>query len=86
MLMIDYKAKMTKLQETRKAKGISQNQLAEAIGMSAQTIRSMEQGWRNINKAELSTLLKLCLALNCTLSDILDDEETLELLRKYEAR
>ena len=77
---------MTKLQETRKAKGMSQNQLAEAIGMSAQTIRSMEQGWRNINKAELSTLLKLCLALDCSLSDILGDDETLDLLRKYEAR
>ena len=76
---------MSKLQDVRKMSGLSQEQLAEIIKMSPQTIRSLEQGWRNINKAELSTLLKLCLALNCRLSDILDDPETLDLLRKYEA-
>lgn len=74
---------MAKLQEIRKAAGISQTELAEAIGMSLRTVTSLEQGARNINKAELSTLLKLCLALNCRLSDILDDPETLDLLERY---
>ena len=36
--------------------------------------------------AKLSTLLKLCLALDCRLSDILDDPETLDLLRQYGER
>ena len=53
--------------------------------MSLSAVTKLEQGQRNINKAELSTLLKLCLALNCRLSDILDDPENLDLLRKYEA-
>ena len=75
---------MAKLQELRKASGLSQGKLAQTIGLSLRTITSLEQGQRNINKAELSTLLKLCLALDCRLSDILDDPETLDLLRRYE--
>ena len=54
--------------------------------MSLRTITSLEQGQRNINKAELSTLLKFCLVLDCRLKDILVDPETLDLLRKYEER
>lgn len=63
---------------------MSQAKLAEITGLSLRTITSLEQGKRNVNKAEFSTLLKLCLALNCRLSDILDDPDTLELLEKYE--
>lgn len=77
---------MTKLQDIRKGKGLSQGALADTIGMSLRTVTSLEQGVRNINKAELSTLLKLCLALDCRLEDILDDPETLDLLARYESR
>ncbi len=77
---------MAKLQEVRKGKGLSQGALADSIEMSLRTVTSLEQGVRNINKAELSTLLKLCLALDCRLTDILDDSETLDLLEKYENR
>ena len=84
--MIDYKAKMTKLQAIRLEKGLSQGQLAKLAEVNVRMLQNYEQDFRDINGAKLSTLLKLCLALNCTLSDILDDEETLELLRKYEAR
>ncbi len=35
--------------------------------------------------AKLATLLKICLALNCKLEDILPDGETAELLRLYTA-
>ena len=77
---------MAKLQEIRKAKGWTQAVLAGKIGMGAQTIRSFEQGWRNINKAELSTVLKLCNALDCEIPDILDDAETLAEWEKYKER
>ena len=75
---------MSKLQDVRKASGLSQGTLAQTAGLNLGTITKLEQGQRNINKAELSTLLRLCLALDCRLSDILDDPETLELLRRYE--
>ena len=84
--MIDYKAKMSKLQNIRNEKGLSQGKLAKESEISVRMIQNYEQGTNDLNGAKLSTLLKLCLALDCTLSDILDDEETLELLRKYEAR
>ena len=35
--------------------------------------------------AGLATLLKLCLALDCKLGDILTDEETVKLLEQYTA-
>lgn len=74
---------MSKLQDVRKSKSISQGTLAELTEMSLSAVTKLEQGQRNINKAELSTLLKLCLALDCRLSDILDDPETLDLLEQY---
>lgn len=49
-------------------------------------LQHYEQGFRDINGAKLSTLLRLCLALGCRLEEILDDSETLELLRRYEER
>lgn len=37
-----------------------------------------------LSQEQLSTLLRICKALNCKLSDIVTDEETAELLREYE--
>ncbi len=77
---------MSKLQAIRKAKGLTQKELAERINVTKQAIQSYEQGWRNINKAEFSILLKLCNTLECKLTDILDDEETLTEWEKYQKR
>lgn len=77
---------MSKLKEIRKAKALTQSDIAELIGVNTQTIRSYEQGWRNLNKAEFSILLKICNVLGCKLTDILDDEETLMEWEKYQKR
>ena len=77
---------MTKLQEVRKEKGWSQAVFAEKTGLALRTITSLEQGVRSVNKAELSTLLKLCIALECPLEAILDDPEVLDLLEQYNKR
>ena len=74
---------MSKLQGLRKAKMLKQSELAEKTGLGISTIRAFEQGQRNINKAELTTLLKLCNTLGCRLPDILDDGETLAELERY---
>ena len=75
------------LQDVRKASGLSQSQLASAADVKPRMLQNYEQGKQaDINNAKLSTILKLCLALDCRLSDILDDPDTLDLLQKYEAR
>ena len=77
---------MSKLQDIRVERSLSQSQIAEMSGVGVRVLQHYEQGFRDVNGAKLSTLLKLCLALDCRLTDILDDPETLDLLGKYEAR
>lgn len=68
----------------REKAGISQEQLAEAAGVNVRMYQKYEQGDRDISKAQLSTLLRICKALSCKLSDIVTDTETSELLAEYE--
>ncbi len=74
---------MSKLQDVRKAFGLSQAGLADASGVSKRMIQDYEHDDRDINGAKLLTLLKLCNALECRLEDILDDPETLSELKTY---
>ena len=76
---------MSKLQDKRKAFGVSQAELADLSGVSKRMIQDYEQEDRDINGAKLLTLLKLCNTMGCRLEDILDDPETLEELEKYNA-
>ena len=80
--MMDTK-KNSRLQNTRLAAGLSQSQLAAATGLNVRTLQCYEQGAKDINNAKLATLLKLCLALDCKLGDILADEATVKLLEQY---
>lgn len=82
--MMDTK-KNSRLQNTRLAAGLSQSQLAAATGLNVRTLQCYEQGAKDINNAKLATLLKLCLALDCMLGDILTDEATVKLLEQYMA-
>lgn len=75
-----------KLKTMREGRELSQQECADLSGVNIRIIRSYEQKTRDINGAKLSTLLRLCLALGCKLEDIIDDAETLELLRRYEER
>ena len=85
-MKINYTIDACGLKQNRQLSGISQADLAEKTGISIRMIQNYEQGTNDINGAKLSTLLKLCLALDCRLSDILDDPETLDLLACYEDR
>ena len=70
--------KETKLQKFRVAKGLSQRELSVISGVSSRAIKSYEQQERNINKAQLNILCDLAIALNCKISDILEDETLIE--------
>ena len=72
-----------KLQSLRQAAGLSQSQLAKEAGVNVRVYQNYEHGIRDISKAQLSTILRICLALKCKIDDIVTDPETLELLQKY---
>lgn len=82
-IKIDITCKNDKLKGLREARGLSQSKLASAVGISTRVLQNYEQGVRDLNGAKLVTLLKLCNALECSLTDILTDEETLAQLRDY---
>ena len=72
---------MTNLQELRLSNSLSQSDLAKISGVPIRNIRAYEQGTRNIDSANINTLLSLCLALKCSIGDLLEDTSVLE---KYE--
>ena len=74
---------LNKLQRLRQAAGLSQSQLAEAAGINVGTLRHYEQGSRQFDHAELGTILKACIVLNCRIDDIIEDESIKESWIKY---
>ena len=48
--------------------------LAEKSGINIRIIQSYEQGMRDINKAQFSTIVKLAKALNCDPIELLEKE------------
>lgn len=75
---------MAKLQELRVKAGLSQSQLAEKAGIKTQVLQKYElksENGRDFDGAKLKTILKACVALGCSLSDIVEDEEIKELLK-----
>lgn len=70
------------LKEVRQAKKLSQMRLAEMTGLNVRTIQHYEQGSKNFDHARLDTILKICVALDCGLDEIIEDPTTLRLLEK----
>lgn len=71
-----------KLKEKRQAAGLSQSQLAEKTGLNVRTIQHYEQGSKDFDHARIDTILKVCLVLNCTLQDVIENPEYIKLLQK----
>lgn len=72
----------TRLQELRVEKGLSQNDLHILSGVTKRTIQHYEHQSRPIDKAYLETLCRLCLALDCKIEDIVENEELIAMLKK----
>lgn len=71
-----------KLKAWRRAKGLSQSQLAEKTGINLRTIQHYEQGSKNFDHARIDTIMRVCVALDCRLDDILENPEYVELAKK----
>ncbi len=70
------------LREQRQKAGLSQSQLAEKSGVNVRTIQTYEQNGKNINNARLRILASLAIALDCRITEVIDDEELIDLARK----
>lgn len=77
---------MSKLQDQRIKKGITQQELSNKTDISKRTIEAYEGRYHNLSGAKLKTLLKFCEALNCRLEDIVEDRSLIEMIKKYYER
>ena len=57
-----------RLRELRNTKGLTQDELAAAIGVSQRTISRLESGWKP--RADLGQLVAICQVLGVTMSDL----------------
>ena len=73
---------MSKLQELRKVRGLSQNDLSIITGVSKRSLQEYEQTRAKIDGAGLDKLVPLALALGCKISDILEDDKLIEECQK----
>lgn len=62
----------SKLKNIRENRRLSQTDLSLYSMVSLRTIRAYEQKQKDINKAEVMTVLKLAHTLNCSIDDILE--------------
>lgn len=62
-----------KLQEIRKARGLTQRALAEASGVNVRLVQHYEQGFKDINKAAGETIKALADALGVRMEDLLEE-------------
>lgn len=68
---------MFKLEEIRKAQGLSRRELAKKSGIKEVTIVCLEDGTNDPNNAKLSTLVKLAKALKCKVRDFYPQEKSI---------
>lgn len=65
---------MNKINEFRKNAGISLKDLSQQTQINYNTLRAYEYGYRDINKMQLETALKLSRALKIRIEDLLIDK------------
>lgn len=62
----------SRLKFMREDKGMSQSELAKKSGVPLRAIQAFESGYRDINKAQVITVLQLSEALECDVYDIIN--------------
>lgn len=77
------KEQPTKLQLARQAANLSQSKAARACGMSVRTLQHYEIESRNVAGAPFRLLLNLALIYGCRVEDLIDDQDTLNVLMLY---
>lgn len=75
---------MSKLKTMRQTRGLSQSQLAEKANMNVRTLQHYEQGSKIFDHARIDTILRVCLVLDCKFEDIIENQEYIDLIKRYE--
>jgi len=75
-------SRMTKLKVLLKKKGFTYKELGERTGINYKTIASYAVNHRPIDMVPIKQLAKISIVLHCPIADLLEDEETVELLKK----
>lgn len=65
----------SRLKFMREEKGMTQSSLADISGVSLRLIQAYEQGYKDINKAQVVKVLQLAEALECNVYEIINDRE-----------
>lgn len=76
---------MSKLKTKRMETSMSQSQLAEKAHMNVRTLQHYEQGSKNFDHARIDTILRVSLALNCKMEDVIENQEYIDLIKRYES-
>ena len=63
------------MRKLRESKNMTHEELANKSGLSIQLVRLYEYEPVRINNAKLTSLIKLAKALNCKVSDLIEDQE-----------
>jgi transcriptional regulator with XRE-family HTH domain len=74
----------TKLKAVREAQGLSQSQLSKASGVPLRALQYYEQGKLNFDHCKIGKIFSVALALNCDVEDLLEDYDTIKIIRKYQ--
>lgn len=69
---------MSRLQEMRTRAGISQSELAKRSGVGVRLIQDYEQKHKNIDGAKIATLAALSRALECRITDIMENPDNVK--------
>lgn len=71
------------LKKMREKNGMTQKELSEATNINVRTLQSYESTkGRSIDNAGLNTLVDVSIALDCNISDLLDDKNLIDKCKK----
>lgn len=62
------------IKQYRKQKGLTQEALAEQVGINYRSLQDYEQGHKKLSSANGDTLLRLATALGCSIEELLMEE------------
>ena len=72
--VLDYRFALaeSRLKSMRRRRNLTQEELADASGVSVNTIRAYERKAKDINKGQVEIVLRLAKVLQCDIEDILE--------------